>query len=547
MNFERWTNVQRARASYERGAPGNDGYPLEAFFEVAARCNLRCQMCAINYDSRYRPRSERPPMLLPDLFDRLRPIFPTLLRAYLFGLGEPMLNPHLIEYARTLSGAGAEVWFNTNATLIDERKAAALAEAGVGRITVSIDGATAETYERIRVGATFDAVLRGIRALLAARRQYGRPAVDFSFVAMASNIAELPQLVDLCAELGAQGVHVEPLYAQEQPDLESHYQRENLGVAGGVERLFGEAVRRAEVHGVRLASRFLEEGRSFDYVERAPTLGIHWRCSEPWSSIWVTSAGEVRTCCINDTSFGNLFEQTFDEIWNGDAYVAFRRQHAAREEAAGCGNCVRNGRVRTSPFFSPVRAVTYRPLPRLKADDSSAVSITWPALGDTVTDPLVVKGVIRDGGGDFEVMIDDTAVGQVASAESRGGFVFHGNAPWLTEGAHLLWIRRSGDGSGRGWAHREIFLWRPDQAGPAVRMTTAGAIHHFAPTTVRMFSMHIGGHRWREYTAHKPLEYGRTSRLVFLDLSRLPTGEHDVTVRVNGRRSGSLRIARLPT
>src|SRR6266571_2578609 len=138
MNQQRWSNVASARDEYEHGAE---------------RANLRCQMCAINYDSRYQPHSGRPPYFEPDLFVRLRPIFPSLVRAYLFGLGEPTLNRHLVDYIAELASAGVEVWFNTNATLIDEEKADAIARAGASKITVSIDGATASTYETIRRGA----------------------------------------------------------------------------------------------------------------------------------------------------------------------------------------------------------------------------------------------------------------------------------------------------------------------------------------------------------------------------------------------------------
>src|SRR6188768_3444134 len=93
------------------------GRPREAWIEVAARCNLRCVMCPISYDPRYQGGSG-PEFLTPDRFAALEPIFPTLQRAHLFGLGEPLLSPHLFDYARRLTAAGVEVWTTTNATLI---------------------------------------------------------------------------------------------------------------------------------------------------------------------------------------------------------------------------------------------------------------------------------------------------------------------------------------------------------------------------------------------------------------------------------------------
>lgn len=541
MDELRWRNVERARRAYEDDEALLAARPLEAFFEVAARCNLRCQMCAINYDTRYSPRGGRPPFFEPDLFERLAPIFPTLLRGYLFGLGEPLLNKHLPDYAKRLSDAGVEVWFNSNATLIDEKRAFALAEAGVSAITVSIDGATAETYERIRVGASFDAVVRGIRALVAARERYGRPRVDLSFVAMASNIVELPRLVELCSDLGATGIHVEPLYSQQQSDLEIHYQRENLGVAGElvVRHAFDEARRIAARQNVRIASRFDEDahGSGFDYVERSKSLRPDWKCSEPWASVWITSAGEVRTCCMNDTSFGSLFESSFDEIWNGESFLAFRRAHARREVARGCANCIRNGRMRNSPFFTAIEPVTYRPIERRPG--GTGIEIRTPSPGETLTDPLHVSGVISDGG-QWEIMVGHTPIGP-ARPDPNGHFVLDGGVPFLTEGAHLLWARRSEGGGDAG--HREFHFWRPQAAPGVTPMTATGVLRHFAPRHIWSISAEIDGHRWRGvefFCDDRP-----STRVALLDLRRLPPGTHEVRLRVNGVLAAPVAIERL--
>ncbi len=465
MDRLRWTNVSAARAHYEgRDAISADG-PIEAFFEVAARCNLRCRMCAISYES-----TARQAFFEPDLFARLRPIFPTLVRAYLFGLGEPTLNKHLPDYIAELASLGVEVWFNTNATLIDEEKAEALAKAGAECITVSIDGATAATYETIRRGAKFEACLRGIRALVDAGRKYGRPRVNLSFVAMASNIAELPAMVELCAELGATGVHVEPLYLQaDSADLTRNYDRENLGNVARTAQLFDDAVTRAEDLGLDLTSRFRGERTEFDYVRRAQRERPDWTCSEPWASIWVTSGGDVRTCCINGVSFGNLWQNTIGEIWNGPAWRAFRAQHARREPAAGCAVCIANGRVRSSAYFRTVERVTYRPMfdpPSVAPGE--LVTFESPAARSTVHDPLVVVGRVDASlpPEEIELMIDATTVASFRNAARHGDlFGFSLPLPFVTEGAHTIWARRRGETSG--WAHREVFLWRPTPASPS--------------------------------------------------------------------------------
>lgn len=517
MDTDRWHNLTSLRRSYSRADAISAGAPLEAFFEVSARCNLRCQMCAINHDARYRPRSGRAPLLEPEVFERLSPIFPYLLRAYLFGLGEPLLNPHLLDYVRTLSGHGVEVRFNSNATLIDDERAEELALAGTGSVTVSIDGATAATYERIRRGADFDSVLRGIKALVAARGRHGKPDVNLAFVAMASNIGELPELIDLGAELGVSSVHVEPLFAQHQEDLERHYARENLGVlkSSSVRRTFQEASARAEASGVRLGSRFLassfaESHPSFDYARRSDETPCAWRCSEPWSAIWVTSAGEVRTCCINETSFGTLGELGIEEIWNGEAFQRFRDQHRNADHGAaptGCANCRRNSRIRHSPFFESLVPLTYTPMfpETVFASGESSWGIEFPGPEATVTDPLIVVGSLPSGRPGWrpirlELMIDQTSVATFPEAMFLGGsrFAWRVTVPYLSEGVHVLWLR---DGE-REWCHRRFLFWRPGNGngdGTVVNATRYAAVLAPGRFRLRKPRLRVAGRPWREF------------------------------------------------
>jgi MoaA/NifB/PqqE/SkfB family radical SAM enzyme len=469
MDAHRWRNISKARNAYLSNLLVIDAYPIEAFFEVAARCNLRCQMCAINFDVRYRGRGERPPFFTPELFARLKPIFPTLHRGFLFGLGEPTLNPHLIEFVDELSRNGAEVCFNTNATLMTQQRADEIAKAGAARVTVSIDGASAGTYESIRHGAAFEQVVAGIRALVSARERFGNPEVDLSFVAMASNIHELPALLELASSWGASAVHVEPLLGQVgSTELDEHYERENLGTVdpSEVAAHLRDAAAIALDRRVLLASR-LFSAKEYEYMSEVSRQSeAAFSCSEPWASIWVTSSGEVRTCCINDTSFGNLYQASFEEIWNGNRFRAFRAQHAKQQVATGCANCVRNGRVRSSTFFRPTQAVTYKPyfvaVPKPAIDDP--VSLSAPAAGATSIGTILVAGALAPGAhaSMFELMLGYTPVANLGEAtfSNNTQFRMRLNLPYLTEGAHVMWVRKAGDSSA-GWSYRDFFFWRP--------------------------------------------------------------------------------------
>jgi MoaA/NifB/PqqE/SkfB family radical SAM enzyme len=505
LDAARWSNIVALDGAYAAGKGRLAATPLEAYVEVSARCNLRCRMCAITVDPRYDPHSGNPPLLTSQLFDRLEPLIPTLQRVYLQGLGEPFLNRELTGFAERLAAAGVEVWITTNATLVREPQAEALALAGVTRITVSIDAATAATYERIRVRGNFEHTLRGIRALGAARRRHGRPKLFLSLIAMASNLAELPRVVELCAEVGGDGVFVESLYGF--PGLEEFTRQEVLHQLepGRIEELLEAARSRAASLGIELVSRLDElalfsasvggpappatarqgaaahagpdglegqdareepdarERQDAREVQEAPNAGdeakpapaagaagaplaLPWACSEPWATINVNASGDVRTCCFNNQVFGNLARQPFDEIWNGEAYQEMRADHIAGRVPASCSTCVRHGRVKRSGFLAP-----RRPQEGAAHQPAGRARLLAPADGELIAGPLVVVGQLPPRLPQPTPELPELCINGVLLVRLRDFAVIDGDRfaaaiaiPWVTTGAYVLSLSPAG-------------------------------------------------------------------------------------------------------
>ncbi len=77
---------------------------------------------------------------------------------------------------------------------------------------LSIDGCTKETFESIRIGGNFDKFIANAKAIVAIREETGNPKyLTFCFTAMTTNIAELPGVVDLAADLGVPNVYAQPM------------------------------------------------------------------------------------------------------------------------------------------------------------------------------------------------------------------------------------------------------------------------------------------------------------------------------------------------
>ena len=138
--------------------------------EVTTRCNLDCEMCA-----RTAWQEGTGDMSL-NTYMRLLPVFPEIESVGFLGLGEPLLNEHLMEMIRLakthLPPSGA-VGLTTNATLIDEYIAAQLVASGLDDIVVSIDSADADAFSVIRQGANLDSVLGNLKLLGQAKKDTG--------------------------------------------------------------------------------------------------------------------------------------------------------------------------------------------------------------------------------------------------------------------------------------------------------------------------------------------------------------------------------------
>lgn len=91
----------------------------------------------------------------------------------------------------------------------------------IDKMGLSIDGATAETFESIRRGGSFARFLENVRDICAIRRETGMPRdLGFSFTAITRNIAELPGVVQIAADLGVPMVYAQPMEMNDPEILE---------------------------------------------------------------------------------------------------------------------------------------------------------------------------------------------------------------------------------------------------------------------------------------------------------------------------------------
>lgn len=142
--------------------------PIHVDVELASDCNLRCTMCP--YGDEKHPYVQRG--MMPNWMARnaIAEAGRSGVKSIKFQFrGEPGLNTHLEEHVAYASRFGfVDKFLNTNGLAFNAKRIAELLKAGITRIIISVDGATRETYERIRVRGDWDKLRRNVKEFISA-------------------------------------------------------------------------------------------------------------------------------------------------------------------------------------------------------------------------------------------------------------------------------------------------------------------------------------------------------------------------------------------
>jgi MoaA/NifB/PqqE/SkfB family radical SAM enzyme len=300
--------------------------------------------------------------------------FPSALRVIPFGGGEPLLSPHFLELVESAKRYETEVYFNTNGTTLTKDIARRLVDLDVDRINFSVDGATEKTFESIRKGAKFITVINNIAALDAIKREQctSLPIIGITFICMAGNMYEVPQLLSLCRDIGVQLISFESLISPGSTwnaEYKEFFQRQTLANLPKHEllRFCKDCDKRAKDSGIRIFppdyfSRLYKSQNNSESSNASTTCvkddthqkctgniqtgapKCNFFCTSPWTTVYITANGLVQTCCFSSRIFGDLRDQDLAEIWNGEKFRSYRKQIIQGICPDECKICFKNDR-----------------------------------------------------------------------------------------------------------------------------------------------------------------------------------------------------------
>src|SRR5438128_144626 len=140
--------------------------PVCLYLETTNRCNLLCTTCPRTFEA-----LEPPGDMSWELFTAIVDQFPSIQRVVLHGVGEPMMVRDLPRMIRYLKARDTYVLFNTNGTLLTEKKGRELIDSGLDELRVSLDAAEPDAFRAVRGRDMFALIVRRVRAFRALQRE----------------------------------------------------------------------------------------------------------------------------------------------------------------------------------------------------------------------------------------------------------------------------------------------------------------------------------------------------------------------------------------
>jgi len=312
--------------------------PHAISWNLTRRCNLECDHCYLDAAGRAGAQ-DLPTEACLDIVEQLAEVNRDML--LIVTGGEPVLRPDLYTITRAAADAGMTVVLGTNGTLLDDERVAALRDAGVSGVGISVDSLPGGEHDRLRGRAgSLAAALRGIEACKRAGLSFMVQTSVFRW-----NRPELAELAAFSAEHGAHAWNVYFLVCtgrgQGLTDLSSDEYEQALHELRTIQREHAGKLMVA----VRCAPHF----RRVVAEDGQPAVGFNAfpsGCPAAFHYARIGPRGELTPCPYMPNEVGLLSEQRLSTLWQNAPELLQLRDRDALQGKCGpcsyrdtCGGC----------------------------------------------------------------------------------------------------------------------------------------------------------------------------------------------------------------
>jgi len=284
----------------------------------------------------------------------------------LFG-GEPLIYPHLEDLILEIKRAGSIVDTPTNGTLLVNH-AAMLVKTKFDFIRVSLDGPR-EINNIQRGKDSYERALAGINALDYEKQKVGakKPNIGIIYTVTNENYSSIEKffIEDFNLEpIDRITIQMQNFITEEMGVNYAQFLKSEFGIES--ERYWRAMVRSIEdfdeidkvelVLQVKKVCDYLQKlGKSylllpptFSHENLGAYLEAKWNkmtnlyqsCIVPWTATDITASGDVAPCHVfYDLVMGNLYENSLEDIWNGEKFQKFRNYLEHNKFLSICPGC----------------------------------------------------------------------------------------------------------------------------------------------------------------------------------------------------------------
>ena len=305
-----------------------DYVPHVVAWNLTRRCNLECAHCYIAAGPRESAATELDTDACLAIVDQLLRVNPAPL--LILSGGEPLLRRDLTEIAQYASSNGATVVVGTNGTLLTDERIAALKQAGVRGVAVSVDSLRPSYHDNFRHGR---GALADVQAALGRLR-----AARLDFIVQTAvtkgNRAELDRLVAWSADEGAVSFNCYFLVTTGRGASLSDLAPADYEAVLADLALWERAYRGRMLVRAKCAPHFMRHVYQTDLG--SPVLHYQTRCPCGTQYCRITPDGKLTPCPYLPEVAGDLRTQSFADIWR--SAPLFRRLREG-ELGGKCGAC----------------------------------------------------------------------------------------------------------------------------------------------------------------------------------------------------------------
>ncbi len=286
--------------------------------------------------------------------------------------GEPLLRPDIFDIASYGSELGLRMVMAPNGTLITEVIANKMAESGIRRISVSLDGATREKHDRFRgVDGAFDGALKGIEMAKNAGIEF-----QINTTITRVNLPDIPKIQELAVKLGAVAHHIFLLvptgrgkYIVDQEITAEEYENTLNWFYDQRDKTPLQLKATCAPHYYRiLRQRAKEDGKKVTFETHgldAVTRG----CLGGIGFCFISHRGIVQPCGFLHVNCGDVTKTAFADIWNhSETFTALRAHHRLKGKCGACeykrvcGGCRARALEATGDILAEEPLCSYQPV-----------------------------------------------------------------------------------------------------------------------------------------------------------------------------------------